>query len=376
MNAPAEPLVAAEIAPDEAVPNGQAARKRKPLFAALAAFIIAALGVGWLLMPRTAESTDNAYLQADSSTIAPRVGGLVARVLTHDNQTVQAGEPLIVIDPQDFAARVAAAEAEVADAEANVAAARAALVSLSSERSLAAAQRRATSTSIEAAEAEYSRAAADSARYEELGRRGFATRRDIERLDAATVNAAAALRRARADTGVAGEQAAVVGAKAPVLSANLAQAEAAVQKARAALKLARQEQGYTVVTAPFEGTIGNRQVQVGDFVQPGSRLLTLVPRDGLYVVANFKETQTRKMRVGQRVRIEVDALNGGELNGTVESFAPGSGSEFTLLPFEPGSGNFTKIVQRIPVRIRLDRGQAAVATLRPGLSVTATVKLQ
>jgi membrane fusion protein (multidrug efflux system) len=156
----------------------------------------------------------------------------------------------------------------------------------------------------------------------------------------------------------------------------LAQAEAAALKARAALKLARQEQGYTVVTAPFEGTIGNRQVQVGDFVQPGSRLLTLVPRDGLYVVANFKETQTRKMRVGQRVRIEVDALNGGELNGTVESFAPGSGSEFTLLPFEPGSGNFTKIVQRIPVRIRLDRGQAAVATLRPGLSVTATVTLQ
>lgn len=372
MNALAEPLIAAETPTTEA----PAPRRRKPLIAAAVAIAIAAIGALWLLMPRTSESTDNAYLHADTASVAPRVGGQVSEVLVRENQLVRAGDPLVRIDVRDFTAREASAEAEVADADSVVASARAALAAVGSEKSLAAAQVTAAGTSIAAAEAEYARAAADSARYEELGRRGFATRRDIERLEAAKVNAAAALRRARADTGVAGEQAAVVSAKTPVLMANLAQAQAAAAGARADLLLARQQRGYTTITAPFEGTIGNRQVQVGDFVQSGSRLFTLVPRNGLYVVANFKETQTGHMRVGQRVRMKVDALGGEELTGRVESFAPGSGSEFTLLPFEPGSGNFTKIVQRVPVRIRLDPGQAALAMLRPGLSVTAKVQIR
>jgi membrane fusion protein (multidrug efflux system) len=126
----------------------------------------------------------------------------------------------------------------------------------------------------------------------------------------------------------------------------------------------------------MDGVVGNRQVQIGDFVQPGSRVLTLVPRGALYVVANFKETQTRAMRVGQKTSVYVDALGGDALSGTVESFAPGSGSEFTLLPFEPGSGNFTKIVQRVGVRIRLDGGQPSLSQLRPGLSVTARVQVR
>ena len=221
-------------------------------------------------------------------------------------------------------------------------------------------------TSIAAADAEYSRAAAESARFAALGERGFATRRDIERYSAAMINAASSRDRARAETGVAGQQAAVVRSQAPILSAELAKAEAAALKARAALTLAKQERGYTLIRAPISGVVGNRQVQVGDFVQPGSRLLTLVPLGNLYVVANFKETQTGRMRVGQRVRLAVDALDGTELTGAVESFAPASGSEFTLLPFEPGSGNFTKIVQRVAVRIRLDPGQRALSLLRPG----------
>jgi membrane fusion protein (multidrug efflux system) len=121
--------------------------------------------------------------------------------------------------------------------------------------------------------------------------------------------------------------------------------------------------------------IGNRQVRVGDYVQPGTRLLTLVPLQAVYVTANFKETQVRSMRVGQPVRVKVDAL-GSPLNGRVDSFAPGSGSTFSLLPFEPGTGNFTKIVQRVPVRIRFDSGQAGLNQLRPGLSVTATVDVR
>jgi len=158
-----------------------------------------------------------------------------------------------------------------------------------------------------------------------------------------------------------------------VLEAQLQSAEAAALKARAALDLAKQDRGHTVIVAPIDGVVGNRQVQVGDFVQPGSRLLTLVPVKSLYVVANFKETQTKAMRPGQKAQVYVDALDGDALTGTVESFAPGSGSEFSLLPFEPGTGNFTKIVQRVGVRIRLDPNQPALALLRPGLSVTAKV---
>ena len=364
-----------DVAP-EIARSSVRSRTRKPIVALAATLVVAAAGTFWLLAPRSVESTDNAYLQADSTAVAPRIGGLVAAVLVRDNQTVGAGEALVRIDAQDFAARELAAQAAVADADANVAAARAAYAALGSEQALASAQQRSTGTSIAAAEAEFARAASDDERYAELGKRGFATRRDVERFRSGAVDAAAGLERARADIGVASQQVAVIRSRGPVLAAGLAQAQAAALKARAALTLARQERGYTVVHAPYAGVIGNRQVQVGDVVQPGSRLLTLVPQDALYVVANFKETQTRRMRVGQKVRIAVDALDGAELTGAVESFAPGSGSEFTLLPFEPGSGNFTKIVQRVATRIRLDPGQRALHDLRPGLSVTAKVSLR
>jgi len=349
---------------------------RNPLIAAAIAVLIAAAGLVWLLSPRTAESTDNAYLKADSSSVAPKVGGLVSAVLVRDNQAVKAGEPLVRIDAQEFDAKLAAAQAAVADADAGVATARAALAGLNADEGLAAAQVRAAQTSIQSADAEYSRAAADRVRFEALVAQGFATRRDVERVRATAIGAQSARARVLADRDVTSEQAAVTHARRPVLIAQLAQAEAAALRARAALELARQDQGHTIIRAPIDGVVGNRQVQTGDFVQPGSRLLTLVPSRALYVVANFKETQTRAMRPGQAATIKVDALDGDQLTGTVESFAPGSGSEFTLLPFEPGSGNFTKIVQRVPVRIRLDPGQAVVARLRPGLSVTAKVRLR
>ena len=372
MNAPiaADTLAAATpVRRRFAVPRGA-------LVMGLLALAIAIAGVLWLTAPRSSESTDNAYLHADSSSVAPKVGGLVSAVLVHDNETVRAGQPLLRIDVQDYAARVRAAEAAVADADAGVASARAALSALTADEGLAAAQLRSASTMIASADAEYSRATADRARFDALMAQGFATRRDAERIRATAIGAASARDRSRADLGVSGEQAAVTHARRPVLIAQLAQAEAGAAKARAALDLARQDRDHAVVIAPIDGVVGNRQVQVGDFVQPGSRVLTLVPVASLYVVANFKETQTRDMRVGQHARVTVDALGGATLTGTIESFAPGAGSEFTLLPFEPGSGNFTKIVQRVGVRIRLDPGQEALARLRPGLSVTAKVLLR
>lgn len=341
----------------------------------LIALAIAAIGIWWLTAPRTAESTDNAYLQADSSEVAPRVGGLVTAVLVRDNQVVRAGDPLVRIDVRDYDSRVMAAEAAVADADAQVATARATLASLGAERKLAAAHIRSMNTQIAAVDAEYARAASDRKRYDALLVDGFVPKRAAEQVSATAISAASATQRSRADLGASLEEAAVTRAKGPVLAAQVQAAEAAAAKARAALALAKLDRGHTLVVAPIDGVVGNRRIQVGDYVQPGSRLLTVVPIRSIYVTANFKETQTREMRPGQKAEVYVDAL-GQTLNGTVESLAPGSGSEFTLLPFEPGSGNFTKIVQRVGVRIQLDPGQAALAQLRPGLSVTAKVRLR
>jgi membrane fusion protein (multidrug efflux system) len=154
------------------------------------------------------------------------------------------------------------------------------------------------------------------------------------------------------------------------------QLRAALARANAALTLARQNLSHTIVRAPVDGVIGDRQVQIGEYVQPGTQLLTLVPMNTMYVVANFKETQTSRMLIGQKARITIDALNGETIDGTVESFAPGSGSEFSLLPFEPATGNFTRIVQRVPVRIRLNPNQPDVQRLRPGLSADVRVDLR
>jgi len=301
---------------------------------------------------------------------------VVAAILVRDNQAVRAGDPLIRIDSEEYDSRLDAAEAAVADAVAGVAAARAALAGFRADEQLAASQVQAAQTAIGASEAEYARAAADRVRFEKLASQGFATRRDAERVRAAAIGAASARDRSRADRQVSSEQAAVTQARRPVLLAGLDRALAAEASARAKLDLARQDRGHTIVRAPIDGIVGNRQVQVGDYVQPGTRLLTLVPTTALYVVANFKETQTRRMLVGAPATISVDALGGRSLRGHVESFAPGSGSEFALLPFEPGAGNFTKIVQRVAVRIRLDPGQAELRTLRSGLSADVSIALR
>jgi membrane fusion protein (multidrug efflux system) len=174
---------------------------------------------------------------------------------------------------------------------------------------------------------------------------------------------------------VSRNQAAVTRARRSVLQGALSQSIAAVSRAKAALDLAKQDQDHATLRAPIDGVVGDRRIEVGDYVDPGTRLMTIVPMEALYVVANFKETQTNRMTVGQPASIEVDALPGTALRGKVESFAPGSGSQFALLPFEPGTGNFTKIVQRVPVRIRFEPGQAELARLRPGLSSQVSVRL-
>ena len=340
------------------------------------AIVLAVAGGAYLAAPKAVVSTDAAYVQADSSTIAPKVRGLVSEVLVAHNQVVKRGDPLVRIDPEEFDARVASANADLSNAEAAVAAAGAALISLGAEEQLAASNIRAAQTSIRAADAQNVQAQADQARFDALLNSGAVARRDVERYRAAAITAQSTAERSRAEFDVSRNQASVTTAKRASLIAAQAQAEAAVARAQAALDLARQDQAHTLIRAPIDGVVGDRQAEPGDYVQPGTRLLTVVPMRALYVVANFKETQVSRMVVGQSATIKVDALDGPALKGSVESFAPGSGSQFSLLPFEPGTGNFTKIVQRVPVRIRINAGQPGLERLRPGLSTTVKVRLK
>lgn len=353
----------------------RASWSRRPVFVAVVALLVAVGGALWIAAPGRSVSTDNAYLQADSSVVAPKVRGLVADVLVRHNQRVHRGDPLLRIDAEEFDSRVASATAGLQDARSSVAAAQAALAALDAEEALAASNVRAAQTSIRSSEAQQALAEADRRRFDALIASGAVARRDAEQYRTAAVTAQANAEHSRAEFAVSRDQAAVTRAKRLTLRANLAQAEAAVASAQAALDLAQQDQANTLVRAPIDGVVGDRQVEPGDYVQPGTRLLTVVPLDALYVIANFKETQTARMVAGQSASVEVDALPGQTLKGRVESFAPGSGSQFSLLPFEPGTGNFTKIVQRVPVRIRFDADQAALARLRPGLSSTVTVQL-
>lgn len=341
--------------------------------AALVALAVGGAGAAWILAEPSRQSTDDAYVGADATNVAPRIKGFVSAVLVEENQPVRAGQPLIRIDPEEYAARKAAAEADLATARAGVAAARAALVRQGSEERLALAQTAAAATAIRAAEATSSHASADAARYQALLGSGAVSARDAEAYRTGAVASAQALARTQADLTVARQQGSVVNARRADLVAALAQAEAGEARARAALDLAEQDLRHTTILAPIDGVVASRQLRVGDYAQAGTRALTLVPMQALYVTANFKETQTRHMHPGQPARVRVDALGGGTVEGRVESLAPGSASSFALLPFEPGTGNFTKIVQRVPVRIRILQDQPGAGVLRPGLSVTAVV---
>ena len=348
---------------------------RRAIVPAAIAAVLAIVGAIYILTPKRSVSTENAYLQADSAIISPKVRGLVARVLVEHNQQVHKGEVLVEIDPEEFDARVASAKADLESANANVESARAALVSLGAEEQLAASNVHAAQVSIRSAEAQRELARANRERYDSLADSGSVARLEVDRFRTAAVTADVSAQNSVVAYEVSRNQAAVTRAKRAVLEANVSQSVAAVSRAHAALELAKQDQEHAILRAPIDGVVGDRRIEIGDYVAPGTRLMTVVPMHAIYVVANFKETQTDRMTAGQAASIEVDALPGVALRGRVESFAPGSGSQFSLLPFEPGTGNFTKIVQRVPVRIRFEPGQGDLARLRPGLSTKVSVRL-
>ena len=313
----------------------------------------------WWTLQRFLEETDDASVEADISVIAPRVAGLVREIRVADNQPVLRGAELVVIDDRDLQARLA-------EVRARSSARRAAMNSLDRESSLQSAAVARASADVESASAECERAERDQSRYEELASSQLVSSQRVElaRLDARKMQSA--LTAARATLVLEQRRADLVTARKEEIGASIRESDAGVAQAE-------HDDDSTIVRAPIDGVVGNRKVRVGQYVHVGTAMMALTPLRATYIVANFKETQVRRMRPGQRAAVEVDAYPGTRLAGTVESLAPAAGSRFALLPPENATGNFTRIVQRIPVRIRLLPDHPLVGRIRPGMSATATV---
>jgi len=335
--------------------------KRTAIIAAIvlvAALILYWIG-HWWVAGRFIESTNNAYLRADSVTISPKIAGYVTQVLVGDNAAVAGGQTLVHIEPVAYQAAFDMATAEVAQRRADLERFKAEVSSQEAALSEASAR-------VGVANAAAKFATADAERFEGLARSGAgsAQRRDLtaSQRDQSAGQAKAA--RAAVDT---------ASRQLDALKAQVLQGEAALLAAEAKLRAAGSDLEGVQIAAPVAGRVGDRTVRVGQYVQPGTRLMTVVPVQDIYLIANFKETQVGRMRPGQPVDIEVDVLPGKTIKGTVDSLAPGTGAEFALLPPENATGNFTKIVQRVPVRIHLQMDEEAREVLRPGLSAMAEV---
>jgi len=329
----------------------------------IVAAVVLALGAGagwhWWTSWRFQQATDDAYVQSDITVIAPKVEGYLKEVRVEENQPVAAGDVLFVVDERDFAAKVAQAEAAVATAEASV-------NTYDSRMDLQRSMIEQSKAEIASAEADKSRTQRDYQRYTQLASTDYASRQRLEQAEADDRKAAAALMQKRAALSAAQDQ-------LNVLRAQRDEEKARRQQARANLQLAQNDLDNTVIRAPVGGVAGNRAGRTGQYVKPGTQLLSLVPLPYVYVTANFKETQLTHMRPGQAAEIAVDAYPDQKLRGRIESFAPASGAQFSLLPPDNATGNFTKIVQRVPVRIALPSEGPLARLLRPGLSVTVTV---
>ena len=335
---------------------------RKVLFIILPVVVLA-LGVSggwyWWNVLRFLQSTDDAYVQSDITLISPKVEGYIKEVRVADNQEVAEGSVLFVIDDRDFAAKLAQAEAAVAGEEAIIA-------TYENRLKLQQSMIEQAAATVQSAEADLARAQQDHKRYSALVTTDFASRQRFEQAETDARKGEAAVAKTRA--AFAAEQ-----SQLAVLRSQQREEEAKLQQAHAALRLARNDLENTVIRAPVSGVAGNRAGQVGQYVKAGTQLLSLVPLSRVYVTANFKETQLTRMRSGQLAEVSVDAYPDLILDGRIESFAPASGAQFSLLPPDNATGNFTKIVQRVPVRIALPANNPLTGRLRPGLSVTVTI---
>ncbi len=349
----------------QASANASAEGARKPwrrmlIGAGALVVLLAAGGYGYhyWTIGRFIVSTDDAYVGAYMSMISPKVAANVAEVRVVDNQAVKTGDVLIKLDDGDYRLAVEQAETKLATQHAAVATYDAQIRSAEAGLSQARAQ-------LEANRASFVKAEADFQRTNTLAAREYSSKASLDAARAARDSAKAQ---------VSAQEAAIVSAEANVgvLKAQKSQAEQLAKELQVAVAKAKRDLSFTVIRAPFDGVVGNRSVQIGDYVTPGKRLAAVVPLDKVYVDANLKETQLPGVAAGEPVKVRVDALGSQAIEGTVASIAPASGSQFSLLPPENATGNFTKIVQRVPVRIAIDAKDAA-GKLRPGLSVVVDI---
>ena len=315
-------------------------------------------GYEYLRTGRYLESTDDAYVKADSTIIAPKVSGYIAKVLVGDNEKVRAGQTLAKIDDRDFKTALDQARADVAAAEASVR-------NIDAQLELQQPIIEQGTADVAAADANLKFAQEERARYDELMKSGSGTIQRAQQTDAALRASSAQLQHAK--SGLLAAQ-----RKIDVLTTQRAQAAAQLDRARAVAQQAALNLSYTEIAAPVDGTVGARSLRVGQYVQAGTQLMAVVPLDAVYVVANFKETQLTHVRAGQPVELHIDSFRNQTLRGHVDSLSPASGLEFALLPPDNATGNFTKIVQRVPVKIVLDDHSLA-GLLRPGMSAVPTV---
>ncbi len=337
-------------------------KKRLPLFVAgLVALLLLVGGAVWWINGQRFEKTDNAFVQADTTNVAPQLSGRVTEVLVGDNQRVEAGQVLVKLDDADQ-------QAELAQAQANLQAAIAAVGNVDAQAAQEQAAIAARAAAVTQAHAQANLANAEVERYGKLAEQGWVSQQRIQTQQAQAQTARASVDQAQA--ALVAEQ-----RTAGVLGSTREQSVAAVEQARARLQQAQIALERTVIRAPVAGVVGARSVRVGQYVNAGAQLLSIVPMGDAYVVANFKETQLGKVRIGQDVEITADAFPGRKIHGRVDSFAPATGSEFALIPIENATGNFTKITQRVPVRIAVSRSEGGVA-LRPGLSLEVKVDLK
>jgi membrane fusion protein, multidrug efflux system len=334
--------------------------KRAALALALTLGVVGAADFGYhyLTTGRYLETTDDAYVKADSTIIAPKVSGYISEVLVADNEKVKAGQLLARIDDRDFRTALKQAQADVAASEA-------AVKNLTTQIELQEPLIQQQAAEVDAAEANLKFAREERTRYDELMKSGSGTVQRAQQTDAALRAQTAQLQQGKAGLIAANK-------KIEVLSTERAKAIAQLDHARAVEQQAALNLSYTEITAPVDGTVGARSLRVGQYVQAGTQLMAVVPLDAVYVVANFKETQLTHVRNGQPVELYVDSFQSTRLKGHVDSLSPASGLEFALLPPDNATGNFTKIVQRVPVKIVLD-DQSLNGLLRPGMSAVPTV---
>jgi membrane fusion protein (multidrug efflux system) len=335
---------------------------KKRILAVLATLAVAALlvsGWRWASEWRYVETTDDAYVEGDITAMAPKVPGHVVAVAVADNQTVKAGDILVRIDDRDY-------RAKAAEAAAQVAARRAGLALLDDRMAVQHAMHAQAGFSIAAAQADLTRSKADLERAQRLVRDDYLSRQRYDSQAAEAAKAEAGVKGTSAQATAARRQLAVLEAERTVAQALLAQAEAQAEQAQADIE-------STIIRAPVDGVIGNRVVRPGMYVRTGQHLLSVVPLATIWIDANYKETQIGRMRIGDRADIRIDAFPGQVLEGRVAGFAPAAGSKFSLLPPENATGNFTKVVQRVPVRIELPAGHALAGRLVPGLSVETRI---